>query len=29
MYASEDVGEPTLADVLAEVIASVEATTGD
>jgi predicted GTPase len=29
MYGSEDVGEPTLADVLAEVIASVEATTGD
>ena len=29
MYASEDVGEPTLADVLAEVIASVEATAGD
>ncbi len=28
MYGSEDVGEPTLADVLAEVIASVEATTG-
>jgi predicted GTPase len=29
MYGSEDVGEPTLADVLAEVIASVEATAGD
>jgi predicted GTPase len=29
VYGSEDVGEPTLADVLAEVIASVEATAGD
>jgi predicted GTPase len=29
MYGSEDVGEPTLADVLGEVIASVEATAGD
>jgi predicted GTPase len=29
VYGSEDVGEPTLADVLAEVIASEEATADD